>query len=141
MEYGYYNLSHLQAVARIPSLKTIEVKTSSPPHRFLTMVNSDPKLLALVEYRNPSKKSITSFLKRDLSKLPTPKLNYFPMTTASTDVQDKIWSRILKFTLEIPSKIAMDPLEKLARTRVSLPLVSKQFLVSLIIHLFTGEYI
>jgi hypothetical protein len=31
MEYSvFYNLSHLQAVARIPSLKTIEVKTCSP---------------------------------------------------------------------------------------------------------------
>jgi hypothetical protein len=137
---GYYNLSHLQAVARIPSLKTIEIKIiSSPTSRLLAMVNSDPQLLALVEYRTPSKPT-TSSLKSDISELPTPDPHYFPMASASTDVQDKIWSRILKFIFEIPSNMNLDRLQKLARTRVSLPLVSKRFQVSLITHLFTGEY-
>jgi hypothetical protein len=135
MEYGFYYLSHLQAVARIPSLKTIEVKICSPPPRFLTMINEDPKLLALIKYQTPSK--ATSSLKSDISELPTTEL---PMASASTNVQDQIWSRILKFAVEIPLEITRDLLEKLARTRWSLPLTSKRFQVSLIIHVFTGEY-
>jgi hypothetical protein len=136
---GYYNLSHLQAVARIPSLKTIEVKFSDLSLGLLTQINADPKLLALIEHRTRSK-STTSFLKSDVHELLTPKPDYFPMACASTEVQDKIWLRILKFTLEIPSKITVDLLQKPARNRGSLPLVSKRFQVSLMVQLFTGEY-
>ena len=140
MEYSvFYNLSHLQAVARIPSLKTIEVQTCSPSSIFLTTVNKDPKLLALIKYQTPSKSTSSSIIS-DISELPTPKPHYFPMTSASADVQDQIWLRILKFTLEVPLEITMDLLQKLARTRWSLPLVSKRFQVSLIIRVFTGEY-
>jgi hypothetical protein len=97
------------------------------------MINEDPKLLALIEYQTP-----TSSLKSDISELPTPEPHYFPMASASTDVQDQIWLRILKFTLEIPLEITMDLLQKLARTRWSLPLVSKQFQVSLYIYLLVN---
>jgi len=98
------------------------------------MIKEDPKLLALIKYQTPS------WLRSDISELPSPKPHYFPMASASTDVQDQIWLRILKFTLEIPLEITMDRLRKLPRTRWLLPLVSKRFQVSLIIHVFTGEY-
>jgi hypothetical protein len=138
MEHGF-DLSHLQEIARIPTLKTIEVKACNVSPWLLTKLSADPKLLALIEYRTPSE-STTSSLKSDSSKLLTPKPDYFPMAYASTDVQDKIWLRILEFAFEIPSKIAVDRLQKPARNRGSLLLVSKRFQVSLIVQLSTGEY-
>jgi hypothetical protein len=136
LEYGY-DLSHLQALARIPTLKTIEVNSMSS--WLLTKLSADPKLLALIEYRTPLKSATSSF-KSDSSELLTPKPDYFPMAYASTDVQDKIWLRILEFAFEIPSKIAVDRLQKPARNRGSLPLVSKRFQVSLIVQLSTCKY-
>jgi hypothetical protein len=136
VQQSYYDIyHHLRTLAEIPSLKAIVVRTFMPNSHH-QVVNGHPKLMALIQYEDPPPFSgifvnQSSTPTTSDSEIPTLS-NSSPMSSASADVQDKIWSRVLEFALEI--HLLNGELDRNAHykdhTRGRLLLVSKKFKVS-----------
>jgi hypothetical protein len=133
-----YAMHHLRALAEIPSMNTIVVRTRRPDFFIDQVVNGHPKLQAIIQYEDPpsssrlfvTPSSTPANIPSD-SEIPTLS-NSSPMSSVSADVQDNIWSRVLEFALEI--HLLNGELDRNAHykdhTRGRLLLVSKKFKVS-----------
>ncbi|KAJ7633707.1 hypothetical protein B0H17DRAFT_1108041 [Mycena rosella] len=101
-------------IVKIPSLKMLKIK--QPLFRddhLIHIINSDPTLKELVQY---------SLNKSDGVAEIVPPLNpaFVPMESASSEVQDKIWSRILYFALN------MDGLDEEFDSDIHIPAASEK---------------
>jgi hypothetical protein len=121
----------LPAIADIPSLKIIELKTRSLDSFVARIVEGHPKLPSLVKCL-PSPQGLSKVRSEpNIPSLPNPL--YVPLAHVPSVVQNKIWSRILEYAIDTGfcDTLFCRRRPEHNSTRASLPLVSKNFQVCL----------
>ncbi|KAJ6500812.1 hypothetical protein C8R45DRAFT_1123424 [Mycena sanguinolenta] len=122
------NLSWTYSAFKECPLESINIKRPVESWE-LERLGNDQGLLALLKYTKASAIG-TARIQTPISELPlvAPSLNPFfiPMADAPTEVQDKIWARILYFAMSVP-ELANSPTSKDIPPRLGLLLVSKTF--------------
>ncbi|KAJ6573812.1 hypothetical protein DFH09DRAFT_1151153 [Mycena vulgaris] len=88
--------SYITDIRANPSLKTVKIKEPLPrDHHIIETIDNDPTLKELVQY------SVESDHLSKFEVAPSLNPSFVPLESASPEVQDQIWGRILYFALDM----------------------------------------